>query len=555
MQRLRILSFCLFFSTLSFGQVSVEKISHLLSSNFIGFNGRSTEGPSWDNPEFTDLVRSMNPSSFRYPAGSQANLWDWRTGNFIPESGKQAAYPFTIEQCVNGIPADACLVYVLNMAYPTPATGISMLSDEMTLSSDATLDLKINDILEGMSAFEAAGRLPDVVELGNEFYFKNEHAGVYGKNPILYTAHAQKISQVLKNRYPDIRILMVTTKNGTKGRDEWNKYIFNELQTNTVLANLIDGVVQHHYVKDGFGWTEPVIDIPSVQRAIAEGWMYVAEQHSGITDVPDSFKLWLTEYGATKKNMDGTWGAALRAVAMTLGWLNHSDKIESVFWHHITDDPNVIKKEPLALGPVGIAMGEVMNAMKNKTAFRQFLFEVNPSLTSDTDIPSLLGYCFTDKTGAEELLLVNLGAAGTGNLNLPALFPGKEIESGLCYSARSPFTPNVSLQNGIQKQIPNELSKIALPTFSITRLKLIAITSASDMQERTTDSGLVFDSSARQIRVECPGKIELLNSAGVLILQRVVSKQEFVDLSVLSSGQYIIRFITPYEFAVRSVIL
>ncbi|MEG1521930.1 MAG: hypothetical protein RR303_04155 [Bacteroidales bacterium] len=555
MQILLVFSLCFFFPLFSFGQLTIEKNTHSFSSHFVGFNGRSTEGPSWENPEFTSLVRTMNPASFRYPAGSQANLWDWRTGNFIPESGKRVAYPFTIEQCVTQLPSDTRLVYVINMAYPTPATGVSMLADEEALSSDATLDLKIEDILEAIPAFEAAGRLPDVIELGNEFYFKNEHAGVYGKNPALYLAHSQKISRALKKRYPEIPILMVTTKNGTKGRDEWNDAIYKELQNNNQLAAQIDGLVQHHYVKDGFGWTEPVIDIPSLQRAVAEGWLYVSEQQSSITDVPVSFKLWLTEYGATKKNMDGTWGAGLRAVAMTLGWLTHYDKIESVFWHHVTDDPNVIRKTPLALGPIGVAMGEVMNAMKNKTTFRQLSFVANPSLTESIYVPSLFGYCFSNASGEEELLLVNLGATTATNLNLQGLFPDRELESGICYSAPEPFSPNASLQNGIRKQVFMQFSEVELLPFSIIRLKLNAPVSSLSRPEQKYSQAFVFDASARRICFSKSGKVELLSFDGQMLLSKSVSKQTYIDLSAFGSGYHIIRFTKPNEAPVMQTVI
>lgn len=555
MQILRAFFLCFFFPLLSFGQMSIEKNVHSFSSYFVGFNGRSTEGPSWGNPEFTTLVRTMNPASFRYPAGSQANLWDWRTGTFIAESGKRAVYPFTIEQCVTQLPADTRLVYVINMAYPTPATGVSMLADEITLASDATLDLKIKDILEGISTFKTAGRLPDVFELGNEFYFKNEHAGVYGKNPALYLVHSQKISQALKKRYPDIPILMITTKNGTKGRDEWNDAIYKELQANSQLSGLISGVVQHHYVKDGFGWTEPVIDLPSLQRAIAEGWLYVAEQQSSIADVPVAFKLWLTEYGATKKNMDGTWGAGLRAVAMTLGWLTHYDKIESAFWHHVTDDPNVIRKNPLTLGPVGVAMGEIMNVMKNKTGFRQLSFGTNPSLTESTYVPSLFGYCFSDALGTQELLLVNLGATTAANLNLHTLFPDSNIESGICYSALEPFQPNASLQDGIQTQKLNQLSEVELIPFSIIRLKLKAMITTMHQTKLKNSSGFVFDPSTRHVHFSNSGKVELLSFTGQLLMCRSVLKQTYIDLSVFGSGYHIIRFSKPNEIPVLQTVI
>ncbi|MGL4293321.1 MAG: T9SS type A sorting domain-containing protein, partial [Bacteroidales bacterium] len=290
-------------------------------------------------------------------------------------------------------------------------------------------------------------------------------------------------------------------------------------------------------------WTEPVIDIPSVKRAIAEGGMYVAEQQSSITAIPASVKLWLTEYGATKKNMDGTWGAALRAVSMTLGWFKHSDLIETVMWHHVTDDPNVIRKLPLAMGPVGIAMGEVMHATKNKTGYRQLFFNENPPLVDATDIPSLLGYCFSNATGEEELLLVNLGDDPAVNLSLPSLFPDKKIGEGVCYSAANPFEADASLQNGIRKQKLNELATIVMEPFSIIRLKLTPATTSFGSQQKERTS-FCFDPMTRQIRFFKPGKAELMNSSGQLILQSMISEQESIDLSSFLPGHYIIRFNT-----------
>ena len=58
----------------------------------IGFNRRS-DGPSagapfWTDPTFKPLLATMNPDIVRYPGGTQANYWDWSTGEFIPNSGK-----------------------------------------------------------------------------------------------------------------------------------------------------------------------------------------------------------------------------------------------------------------------------------------------------------------------------------------------------------------------------------------------------------------------------------------------------------------------------------
>lgn len=525
----------------SFAQVRLEDKVSVLSPGFIGFNGRSTEGPSWDDPKFVELVREMNPASFRYPAGSQANLWDWRTGNFIPESGKKTSFPFTLNQCVAGLPAGTQLIYVVNMAYPTPVTGISMRAEDAILASDVTLKLKIEDILAAIDAFEKAGHRPDQIELGNEFYFKNEHAGVYGKNPKLYLTHAKQIAATIKRHYPEMPVMVVATKNGTKGRDEWNNAVYAALETDEDLSLLIDGVVQHHYVKEDYGMTEPVSDLNSLKRAVAEGWTYVTEQESSIAGVPAHMKLWLTEYGATKKNMDGTWGAALRAVVMTLGWMRHPEKIASVCWQHVTDDPNVIRKSTLQKGPVGVALGMMMNASKGMTQMRKLLFSNNQSLLPDSYIPALHGVLFGNESGKKELILVNLEETATEPFDLSSLFENSLLQEGISYSAEQPYLADASLDAGIVAEPITLLTQIVLKPFSVTRLSFASGATMIQQNPAVNDKNLLFDPAIGMLRVLQPGALSVFGSSGQIVYSANIQTSQWVDLSALASGFYYVR--------------
>ena len=311
-----------------------------ISPVIFGFNGRSTEGPSWSDDTFLSIVDSMYPGSVRYPAGTQANYWDWRYGTFIEGSGKTASYIFTIGDFAKGLPAETNIIYVVNMARPTPATGISLNAPADVLESISTLQLKILDILEAIAEFESHGRLPDAVEFGNEFYFDNEHGAIYAANPHLYLQHSKILATAIKSEYPSIKILLCTSKGGTSGRDYWNNSVFTALATDSELIPLIHGVVQHHYINSNYGDPTIVTDLETSERAIAEGFIYTGEIVPDYEMVPDGFRLWITEYGATKENAESTWASGLRAGAMTMGMLDLGENLEMLNFSPITNHPD-----------------------------------------------------------------------------------------------------------------------------------------------------------------------------------------------------------------------
>ena len=147
----------------------------------IGFNRRSDQGTWWTDTSFINLVSEMNPDVVRYPAGTQANYWDWSTGQFLENTDKVWGNKeiVTIPTFVNALPDRTKVVYVVNMARPTPNTGVDVNASESVLKSETTLNLKIADMLAAITQFDSQGKTPYAIELGNEFYFGNIESGMY----------------------------------------------------------------------------------------------------------------------------------------------------------------------------------------------------------------------------------------------------------------------------------------------------------------------------------------------------------------------------------------
>lgn len=338
------------------GAVSADNI-------LLGYNGRSTEGPSWTDEGFLSLVSSSGVMCIRYPGGTQANSWDWKEGKLVDKTNPK--YLFKIENLVAGLPETAQVVYVMNMVNTPERVGVEQ---PLTDQSVEALRLKIDDALLALKEFERLGRLPMAVELGNEFYFTNEHAAFYGQNPQLYLEHVKVICEEIHGVYPDMKIAIVTTKGGTKGRDAWNSVIYDALLTDDVLKEHVYAVVQHHYISDTTGDTAlRITDSSTAEQALAEAFTYMESVEKDYDDVPEGYKLWITEFGVTKYSKleeEGMWPIGLSYAAMVLSWLEMGDKIDCYMLQHITNNPAVINTSAMCLGPAAVAYREVINLIQ-----------------------------------------------------------------------------------------------------------------------------------------------------------------------------------------------
>ncbi|WP_289053169.1 T9SS type A sorting domain-containing protein [Carboxylicivirga marina] len=465
----------------------------------MGYNGRSTEGPSWTDEAFLSLVSESQAGVIRYPAGTQANYWDWRTGTFIEGTKSGGKTPFTIPLVVNGIDEGVKLIYVVNMARPTPITGVSYEADEATLISENTLLLKVDDMLAALQAFQQAGQLPEVVELGNEFYFDNEHAAIYAANPELYLQHSKVICQHIRQVYPDMKILMITTKGGSSSRDNWNNTIFNGLKNDSELAGMIHGVVQHHYLSTYYGDQTAVTNVQTAKIAIAEGIQYPLEKSDDYAMVPDDFELWLTEYGATKDNTPGSWASGLRAAAYTMQWLKLGEKITNLMYHHVTNHPDVINKDQMEAGPVAIALAYLYQAADECLYRRSVDISNNPEAIAG--VGAIQGLQFINQN-SEQLVLLNIHEHAVTNVDIRHLLSDEtaEINQLTCSNV---YDSPVFEGSGISKNTFTANQQIDLPPFSLTVIKVNKVfTSVDELKNDESLTSTYFDKTLGHLEVK-----------------------------------------------------
>lgn len=440
----------------SFSDKEVE-----ITNYYAGFNGRSTEGPSWSNTTFLDMIDWMSPTCVRYPGGTQGNSWDWREGTLM---GKNPSFKFFIHDIVRGLPDYSKIIYMMNMVQPTPATGYSGDEPIDILKSQEVLQAKISDALDALAEFERLGRLPIAVELGNELYFNNSHAGIYGADPELYMDHALTITKAIKERYPNIYILLCTTKGGTRGRDAWNRAVYSRLSADLHFSSLIRGVVQHHYISENYGSLDPIDTDQAAEDAIKEGFSYIDSIKSDYNNVPDGLKLWITEYGLSKrKDQCGMWVIGMQYLTMSMGWLELGDRIENIQCQHITLSPGLLDREKMKLSSVGIAYGELTRAANGSVIAKRVQFnDVNSGgINSD-----LYAWSFFKSNGKSVLLLLNTSARPLEGVDLSEVID----RSSVCkqYWCDEPYPNNVVIGEEIKIDRGGDVSSYTLRPFSIS---------------------------------------------------------------------------------------
>lgn len=459
----------------------VLKVSHLqaqisavlpdsffcISSSNFGYNGRSTEGPSWFDSDFLDVVQDMNPGVVRYPAGTQANYWNWRRGTFIEGCGKSSDYIYSIPMLTAGLPDSTEIIYVMNLARPLPWTEIPLDAPHEVLASDSVLHYKITDVLEALNEFEVNGKLPMALELGNEFYFDSEHGTIYAANPSLYLSHSAKIIKAVKEKYPGIKILLITTKGGTVNRDFWNNTVIQYLEENGNLGDLVDGLVQHHYINDSFGDPNIVFDTESSLTAITEALQYTEVMDVDYSIIPDNFGIWFTEMGITKGNADETWVAGLRAFLFSMEMALLGERVETVLYHHITEK-SVLNKDFRKLGSSGIALSLIAEAVECQSEMNSLAFE--GSLNMIGDYASLYGYVYQSDSTLN-LILMNISDQNISDIDLSNILSNNVFKSGRQYYSNKPWVPGVFEGNGIQEQELYNADNLILEPFSLTIIK------------------------------------------------------------------------------------
>jgi len=545
----------------------------------IGFNRRSDNGTWWTDTSFKNLVAEMNPDVVRYPAGTQANYWDWRTGKFLDNTDKTWGNNevLKIPQFVSVLPQRTKIIYVVNIARPTPAIGVDVNVSEAILKSTGTLNLKITDMLAAIAEFVAQGKEPYAIELGNEFYFGNTEAGIfevientttglfYGGwdevNRVSYSAATKKDATVfiakfylqqcksivaaIKAQYPNMKFALCTTKleANAQARAVWNTTIFNELDTNPnygTLKNSIYAVTQHHYLNDTYGDQTVISNNATSKIAIAEGIQYPFDVQSDYDMVPSNYKIWYTEYGVTKLNADETWASGVRFAALVQSWISRGDKVGQLDYHYISDQ-NVVKVEsPMKLAPIGIAAKLVAKASADMTEMQEINFATNP--ISVNGVKSLYGYKCKNNL-KETLLIINTSDTNFAQVQFDNLFTYTKQPSMTQYYSNAPYVSGVyDGHSNLVTSIGNVFSALNIKNFSVTVVEVANNSLGINKNEKekiTIYPNPVKDILSFQTNSQIQ-KVSIFNSLGSIVFSTKELNSNFVNISNLESGVYFV---------------
>lgn len=540
----------------------------------IGFNRRSDQGTWWTDTSFINLVDDMNPDIVRYPAGTQANYWDWSTGQFIPNTDKvwNNKEVVTIPTFLNALPQRTKVVYVVNMARPTPATGIDVNASEAVLKSQSTRNAKITDILNALAEFTNQGKTPYAIELGNEFYFGNIESGIFeiidtgtdflsgwdtaNNQPYSSSSKADAteitatfyldqciaIVAAIKAVYPNMKFVLTTTKGGTAARDRWNNTIFTELETNpnySVLKNNVYAVSQHHYLNDNYGVQTPIGDNATAEVAIAEGIQYPIDKQVDYDVVPSDYKIWYTEYGEVKGIAEETWASAIRFEAFAYSWLTRGDKVGQLGWHYISDN-NVVNdnNSPMKLAPVGIASKLLSQASADMTDMQKINFGNNPIAVNGVN--ALHGFTFKSNE-KETVFIINISDTDFAQVPFNNLitYTGQPIMTQ--YYSNAPYVSGVfEGHSNIVSTVGSVNTAIDIHKFSITVIEVPNSTLGLEdtSQKKRSVYPNPFQDHIVFKDVNTVKSVAIFNINGSLVFKTSHLESKILKLEGLPSGMY-----------------
>lgn len=269
----------------------VETVSPVL----IGYNVRWLDTPDFDTSNVVALVDSLHTQIFRYPGGTVAHKWNWRTGRTSDGGG---------------------------------ASNVTHLIGDVKRLADGTgakvtfvLDVVNSSVDDQIEMLHAANVPIEYIELGNELY-ATEYATVFpsGKE---YADTINNWVPKLKHEFPNARIgaVMMPRKAGstnTRGL-EWN----TKVDQNITAA--VDAYIYHVYISNSEG---------AIARLQRLDEVFVNNPN---------VETWVTEYGDNNQDYDEALVLAdmlLAAPYNTKLLLNHCLIAKSGDYTKIVDSGN-----------------------------------------------------------------------------------------------------------------------------------------------------------------------------------------------------------------------
>ena len=483
-----------------------------------GYNSNDfNQGPDWTSATLRNTVARLHPGNVRYPGGTTANYWDWRTGGIIATINTgwpkylASDVPVTPETFVRGIPEGSEIVYCINMARPTPTTGIAYDAPYEVLASQTTLEAKITDILGGIDAFYQAGYALRYVELGNEFYNgavggTDKQGGVYAGDVTLYIDHVNQIATAIHDSFPDIQLAVIGESSRGGQITPWTQAIYDALEAE-ILTN-VDAITFHCYAGPG---VSALTNADSAEQSLSVPFGKVRSvRRTDYDTAPEGLALWITEYNtwspprasSNPKNpgnggpIQGTWVNGLYGATMGLLYAMMGEDVDVLDIHVLSVGKNIqwsMLAEESTLSGNGVAVGTVAKAMRGMTKAQEITFEGIPEPTFAGDKPSLYGVKFSNGQ-RESVVIINSTNQPKTGISIDNLFTGNAPRQLTQYYDENP-TDLVSETEGITFNYNDDLrGAVNVPPFSITLIaqeqeNLVANASFERVGNQWTHSG------------------------------------------------------------------
>jgi hypothetical protein len=288
---------------LKFLSIISLSVHALFSSNFLGLNNgdRETTTLSLSDKTFQAHINSLKPATYRFPAGTAANYWDWKAG-CQQGSNKCGTIVNKVEDLASFLQSSTSTI--------TPILVVNMLTD--TLASQ----------LQFLDAAKNAGVPIEVIELGNEFF--NNHADYVAKFPTgkEYGTECTKWITSISKVYPNVTFLAVGAPSviGNNARKEsWNKDMFS-----TLIGT--NSVTMHEY-HDSMLPAVSSFKASDVPTMLGAPFYYMDGINTAADTLPTGVDVYMTEFNLkddVASGICGTWAHGLYIATEILLAVNSS---------------------------------------------------------------------------------------------------------------------------------------------------------------------------------------------------------------------------------------
>lgn len=395
-----------------------------------GLNAQNVAGPALSNTAFVRALGSFGPGNLRYPGGTVANFWDWRTGWYQP-GGPWPGQPDTKAGTTLGTFAAAA-----RQVRAGAVLDVNLTTWRGRLATDADVPAMIDDTLAFLRAAQRAGVAVRRVELGNEFYLRGPNPGTTHYQQRFpsaagYAAVANRFAAAIHARFPTAEVAAVGAVTDhipgiSTRRATWNAELLPHLRS-------VDAITLHLNVRVPDATSSPaeVIGLMTRQIDALEANQLPALAEQGLT-------VWVTEYCmadiTTGGAFRGRWVQGLAAGTLAVRLLGNP-AVTQLSLHNMAGDAGVgalfrdssgfgesgPATTPFALTANGAVLQLVQEALRGATRAQPLAFPDGPALGAQ-GAPGLLGLLATGPTSRRVVVLNLTGTSHT--VDLTAVVPG-----------------------------------------------------------------------------------------------------------------------------------